>query len=131
LAKIKLVISEPATGKASNMELEGTKAKPFVGKELGENLDGSLIGLSGKRVKITGGSDKDGIPLRSDVLGGGKKHLVLTKSVGFRGEYGIRERKMVRGRMITEETYQINVVVVEAPTEPKTVTEPPKAKSRE
>jgi len=121
LAKLKLVVSEPGTGKASVMELEGTKAKPFLGRGLGDTLDGSLIGLSGKKVKITGGSDKDGIPLRPDVQGGGKKHLVLTRSIGFRGKHGERKRKLVRGRMITDETYQVNLAVLKPEREVKSV----------
>jgi len=112
MAKFKITLSEPETGKASSVELDGAKAKPFVGRELGEIVDGSLVGLAGKKIKITGGSDKDGIPLRLDVHGGGKKHLVLTRSVGFKGEKGYRERRLVRGRMISEETYQINLAVV-------------------
>lgn len=111
MAKFKLVISDPNTGKASVMELEGEKAKPLLGRQIGDVFDGSIIGLSGKEVKITGGSDKDGIPLRGDVHGGVKKYLLLTKSVGFRGRYGERRRKIVRGRMITDETYQVNLVL--------------------
>ena len=122
MAKFKVTISEPETGKASTLELDGTKAKPFVGRELGEAVDGSLIGLAGKRVMITGGSDKDGIPLRPDVHGGGKKHLILTGGVGFKGEQGNRRRRLVRGRMITEETYQINLAIVKTKSETKDVT---------
>ncbi|MGQ9542912.1 MAG: 30S ribosomal protein S6e [Candidatus Bathyarchaeia archaeon] len=109
--KFKLIISDPEEGKASVMELEGDRAKPFLGRQIGDVFDGSIIGLSGKEVRITGGSDKDGIPLRGDVHGGVKKHLLLTKSVGFRGRRGERKRKLVRGRMITDETYQINLVL--------------------
>lgn len=123
LAKFKLVISEAETGKASATEVDGPKAKPFLGRSLGETLDGSLVGLSGKKIRIAGGSDKDGIPLRTDVHGGGKKYLVLTKSLGFRGEHGERKRKLVRGRMITDETYQINLVVTKTNTQPKDATE--------
>lgn len=111
MAKFKLVISDPNLGKASVMELEGEKAKPLLGRQIGDIFDGSIIGLSGREVKITGGSDKDGIPLRGDVHGGVKKYLLLTKGVGFRGRSGERRRKIVRGRMITDETYQINLVL--------------------
>jgi len=119
LAKFKVAISEPETGKASVMELEGVKAKPLLGREVGDTVDGSLIGVSGKKVRVSGGSDKDGIPLRQDVHGGGKKHLVLTNGVGFRGEYGDRKRRLVRGRTITEDTYQINLTIIKSSSEEK------------
>jgi len=121
MAKFKVTISEPETGKASTLELDGAKAKPFVGREMGETVDGSLIGLAGKRAIITGGSDKDGIPLRHDVYGGGKKHLILTGGVGFKGEHGHRKRRLVRGRMITEETYQLNLAIVKTESGTKEV----------
>jgi len=123
LAKFKVSISDPETGKASVVELEGAKAKPLLGRGLGDVLDGAPIGVSGKKLRITGGSDKDGIPLRPDVHGGGKKHLILTKGVGFRGKSGSRERKLVRGRMITDETYQVNLAIVKPDAEKNVTSE--------
>jgi small subunit ribosomal protein S6e len=113
MAKFKLSVSEPKTGKASTSELEGPKAKPLLGRAIGETVDGSTIGISGKKVMITGASDKDGIPQRSDVHGGGKKHIILTQGIGFKAKKAQRERKLVRGRMITEETYQVNLSIIE------------------
>jgi small subunit ribosomal protein S6e len=113
MAKFKLSVSEPKTGKASTSELEGPKAKPLLGRGIGETVEGSTIGISGKKVMITGASDKDGIPNRADVHGGGKKQLILTRGVGFKAKNAQRERKLVRGRMITEETYQVNLTIIE------------------
>jgi len=112
VAKFKLITSDPASLKVTVSELEGPKAQPLIGRELGDTVDGSLLGLGGKRLRITGGSDKDGIPMRSDIHGGAKKYVVLAGGTGFRPESpGERRRKLVRGRMITEETYQLNLVV--------------------
>jgi len=112
VAKFKLIISDPATRKVAISELEGPKAQPLIGRELGEVVEGSLVGLGGKKLRITGGSDKDGIPMRFDVHGGAKKYAVLAGGTGFKpGTPGERRRKLVRGRMITEETYQLNLVV--------------------
>jgi len=111
VAKFKLIISDPASRKVTISELEGPKAQPLIGRELGEIVDGSLVGLSGKKLKITGGSDKDGIPMRFDIHGGAKKYVVLAGGTGFKPKSpGERRRKLVRGRMITEETYQLNLV---------------------
>lgn len=115
MAKFKLIVSEPETGKSNSVEVEGPKAVPFLGKRLGETLDGSVIGLGGQLMQITGGSDKDGFPLRSDVRGTAKKRVVLSGPAGFRPRArGERRRKLVRGNMITEDVVQINLKVLPA-----------------
>jgi small subunit ribosomal protein S6e len=114
MVKFKLIISNPKTKKVTVTELEGPKALPLVGREIGDVIDGSIVGLSGSKIRITGGSDKDGIPMRPDVHGGGKKYIILSGGVGFRPKKpGERQRKLVRGRVITDETYQINMVIEE------------------
>ncbi|MEM3045879.1 MAG: 30S ribosomal protein S6e [Candidatus Bathyarchaeia archaeon] len=113
MARFKLVISEPETGKSKSVEVEGVNAVPFIGRRLGETLDGSVIGLRGRLLLITGASDKDGFPLRSNVRGGAKKTVLLTGGPGFnprrRGE---RRRKLIRGNMITEDVLQVNLKVL-------------------
>lgn len=121
MAKFKLIVSDPETGKASVHELEGSKAQPLIGREIGDVADGSIIGMDKVKLQITGGSDKDGIPMRHDVHGGGKKDTILSGGVGFKPEaHGERRRKLVRGRMITDQTYQINMHVIKEES-PKTV----------
>ena len=79
-----------------------------MGLQLGNELDAAIIGESGK-LKITGGSDKSGVPLREDIHGGARKYILLSKGVGLRdAEIGQRFRKLVRGNTITEEVYQLN-----------------------
>ncbi len=113
MAKFKLIVSNPETGKVSVHELEGSRAQPLVGREIGEVADGSIVGIDKAKLEITGGSDKDGIPMRPDVHGGGKKYTVLSGGVGFKPRSsGDRQRKLVRGRMITDQTYQINMRVI-------------------
>jgi small subunit ribosomal protein S6e len=47
--------------------------------------------------------------MRADVHGGVKKYIVLSAGPGFKPtRHGERRRKLVRGRTITDETYQIN-----------------------
>jgi len=113
VAKFKLVVSNPETGKASIHELEGSRAQPLIGREIGEVTDGSIIGMDKVKLQITGGSDKDGIPMRPDVHGGGKKYTALSGGVGFKPRTsGERRRKLIRGRMITDQTYQINMRIM-------------------
>ncbi len=131
LAKFKLIVSDPANGKSSASEIEGARAQALIGRSLGETIDGSPLGIAQSRLRITGGCDKNGIPMRPDVHGGVKKYIVLSAGPGFKPKrHGERRRKLVRGRTITDETYQINFALTkEGPAEPKRAaeTKPPAA----
>jgi len=127
MAKFKVIVSDPQTRKATVAELEGSRAQALVGRGIGDVVDGSQLGLAGSRVMITGGCDKDGIPMRADVHGGAKKYVVLSGGVGFRPKReGERRRKLVRGRMITDETYQVNTVIFTGEEKPVEEPEPVK-----
>jgi small subunit ribosomal protein S6e len=116
LARFKLIVSDPETGRSTAMELEGARAQALIGRGIGDLVDGSMIGISASKLLITGGCDKEGIPMRPDVHGAAKKYLVLAGGVGFKAkDSGERRRKLVRGRMITEETYQINAKIIKEP----------------
>lgn len=109
MAKFKLIISDPTTGKSAVSEIEGSRAQALVGRSLGETIDGSALGIGQGKFLISGGCDKNGIPMRADVHGGVKKYIVLSSGPGFRPtRHGERRRKLVRGRIISDETYQIN-----------------------
>ena len=122
MAKFKLIVSD-ATGKSTASEIEGARAQALIGRSLGETIDGSPLGIAQSRLRITGGCDKNGIPMRADVHGGVKKYIVLSGGPGFKStRHGERRRKLVRGRTITDETYQINFTVSkEAPPMKKEV----------
>lgn len=118
MAKFKVVISDPETGTSKSVELEGARAASLVGRKMGEVIDGSIVDLPGHKVQITGGSDKDGFPMRPNVHGGVRREVMLSGGVGFNPEAkGARRRKMVRGNVITDEIVQVNMKIVEKPTE--------------
>lgn len=120
MAKFKLIISDPKTGKSQVVEVEGVKAQPLIGRKLGEIVDGSIAGLSSYNLQITGGSDKDGVPMRPDIRGGIRVKTVLSGGVGFHpSQKGERVRKLVRGNTITEDVIQINMKTLEKPVEKK------------
>ena len=110
LAQFKLTISDKS-GKTIAQELKDKTAQPLLGTKVGSILDSSIVGVAGGKLKITGGSDKSGTPMRPDVHGGVKKYVLLPTGVGNRSE--ARIRKLVRGNMVTEEIYQLNSVLVE------------------
>lgn len=112
MATFKIVVSEPDTRKSYQLEVDQSKAIGLIGKKIGEEFSGDLIGLPGYSLKITGGSDKDGFPMRSDIQGTVKKKALLSTPPGFHPRIkGERRRKTVRGNTISEEIIQINAIV--------------------
>lgn len=113
LAQFKLVISD-TKGKSITQELKDRAAQPLLGSKIGDVIDSSVVGISGGKMKFTGGSDKSGTPMRPDVHGGVKKYVLLSHGVGMKNIVdGNRIRKLVRGNMVTEEIYQLNCMLVE------------------
>jgi len=90
----------------------------------------SSVGLPVK-LKITGGTDRSGIPMRRDVLGSGKRAVILSDPPGIRVKYkGYRKRKLVRGNTISADRDQINAAIVEGnlPEAPAQQASEPKTK---
>ncbi len=113
MPEFKIVISDPKTGKAEQVELKDEKAARLIGLKIGDIIDGGLVGKSGLKLKITGGSGKAGEPMRPDIKGGVKKMVLLSSPPGHHPkEKGTRKRKFVRGNTITEDIVQINTVIV-------------------
>ncbi len=118
MVTFKLVVGDKK-GKVVSYEVKDDKAKPLLGLRIGDVFDATLIGLPGK-IKITGGSDRSGVPMRPDVHGAVKKYVLLTKGTGLRSvRKGERKRKLVRGNVISEDIYQINAVLIDALNEVK------------
>ena len=121
MANFKLTISD-IKGKSISKELKDSDANPLLGLELGKEADAAIVGLKGK-LKLTGGSDKSGVPMRNDIHGSARKYVLLSKGVGLQdAEIGQRVRKLMRGNIVSEEIYQINCkfdgeLPVEAPAE--------------
>ncbi len=109
---MKAVVSDPKTGKSYSIELDEAKSVSLNGKNIGEKVDGSLLGLEGYELEITGGSDKSGFPMRKDIFGSRKIKTILTKGVGFRGKKGERKKKTVRGNTISQEIAQVNMKII-------------------
>ncbi|NWF97144.1 MAG: 30S ribosomal protein S6e [Candidatus Thorarchaeota archaeon] len=115
----KLVISNPETGKAIQYQLDDAKTNFLIGKRVGDVVQGDALGLPGYKLKITGGSDSSGFPIRPDVHGGGKKRVLITGPPGFRGKKrGEARRKTVRGRELTPQISQVNMRVEEKGSAP-------------
>ena len=119
MAKFKVIVSDPEAGTSKIVELEEARTAPFIGRKIGETVDGAIVDLPAHKLKITGGSDKDGVPMRPNVHGGVRRNVVLSGGVGFNpGGKGERRRKTVRGNVITDEIVQINTKIIEKPKKP-------------
>lgn len=120
MAKFKVIVSDPENGTSKAVELEEARATPLIGRRIGEILDGSIVDLPGHKAQITGGSDKDGFPMRPSVHGGVRRRIVLSGGVGFIPQNeGIRRRKTIRGNIVTDEIVQLNMKIVEKPKQTK------------
>jgi small subunit ribosomal protein S6e len=112
------VLSDVKLGKSTVYEVKDRQAAAFIGLKINDLVSGSILGVEGE-IKITGGSDKAGFPMRYDIPGGIKKYALLTKGVGLKNaRKGERRRKLVRGNTITEDIYQINALLI-SKEEPK------------
>ena len=105
--------TDPSSGgKAYAVDISGSNYNHFLGKKIGDSVDGIFVGdgdvsLGGFKLEITGGSDLTGTPMRSDLDGGGRKKVLVSPSTGFKG-------RAFRGNVISSDTRQINLKVVES-----------------
>lgn len=129
VAPPRMVVSDPSSGKAQTVQLNPQQFSLLIGKKIGDVIDGSPFGLKGVMLKITGGTDKDGFPMRPDVSGPRRVSILLSGGVGFhprekppskkkkkrnrRLVKGLRKRVTVRGNTISDAIAQINTVIVE------------------
>ncbi len=120
MAEFKIVISDPGTGKTSQKEVKDDDAKKFMGLKIGDKLKAPFLEASSPEVEITGGSDYCGFPMRKDVLGTGRKRVLIVSGVGTRNKQrGIKKRKTVCGNTVHSRISQINVRVVTDKKAPK------------
>jgi small subunit ribosomal protein S6e len=114
MAEFKIVVSDPDTGRTEQFEVDGQDANRFLGRELGDEVDGGAVGLDGTTLELTGGSDDAGRPLHADVAGPAPTAVLLEGGVGFDpSRDGERKRVTVRGREISEAVAQVNATAVD------------------
>ncbi len=107
--EFKFVINDVKTGKSYQKAID---SEAFIGKKIGDKVDGNFIGLKDYELQITGGSDKAGFPMRPGLDISGRKKILTGNTTGVRvREKGIRIRKNVRGAIISDQIIQINLKV--------------------
>ena len=114
MATFQVSVADPDSGATYRQEIDGQDANRFLGREIGDEVDGGAVGLDDYTLEITGGSDETGRPLRPDVAGPALKEVLLTGGVGYKpSREGERKRVTVRGREISDEVAQVNAKIVE------------------
>jgi small subunit ribosomal protein S6e len=131
MAVWKFVVSDPETRKSYQVEVDQSKALGLIGKKIGDEFNGDIIGLAGYTLKITGGTDKDGFPMHPKVEGMGRKRVLLSSPPCFHPtKKGERRRKTVRGNTISEDIVQINCKIVKKGEKPVEELVPVKQKAK-
>jgi len=112
MADFQVSVADPDDGTTYQFEVDGQDANRFIGRSIGETVDGGAAGLAGYELEITGGSDATGRPMRGDVRGPELRAVLLTGGTGFNPTRdGERKRVTVRGREVSDETRQINAKI--------------------
>ena len=112
MAEFTVAVSDPEDGHTYQIGVDGQDANRFIGRELGDEVDGGAVGLDGYTLELTGGSDTSGRPMRPDVRGVATKEIMSDGGVGFKPTTdGERKRITVRGREVSDDTRQINAKI--------------------
>lgn len=113
MVDFRLLVSDPKNGKTFQKVLKPEEARHFIGTAIGQVVRGEAIGLSGYELLVMGGSDKDGFPMRSDLEGSAKRQLLLASGTGYHPkEEGVRKRRTIRGKVVGDDTAQLNTKIV-------------------
>jgi small subunit ribosomal protein S6e len=109
---LKIVFSDKKLGRSAQVEVALDKAAVLLNKKIGETVDGTVIGLTGYKLQITGGSDRSGFPMEKSMSGTAK--VKVFRSLGNSGRNkGQYRRENKRGNMISPDTEQVNLVITE------------------
>ncbi|MHC3436657.1 30S ribosomal protein S6e [Natrialbaceae archaeon A-gly3] len=115
MASFTVVVGDPDSGTSHQLEAEGQDANRFLGKSIGEEVDGSAVGLDGYTLEITGGSDDAGRPLNEDVDGPNLEEVLMSgRQTGYKPRRdGERRRITVRGSEVSDAVAQVNASITE------------------
>ena len=113
---MKLNIAFPPNGTQKLLELETDEQfRPFIDKRIAQEVVGDSLGeeWKGYSLRITGGNDKDGFPMKQGILTNGRVRLLLNKNSGCYNpkRSGERKKKSVRGCIVDKNLSVLNLIV--------------------
>uniref|UniRef100_A0A914CXH8 40S ribosomal protein S6 n=1 Tax=Acrobeloides nanus TaxID=290746 RepID=A0A914CXH8_9BILA len=114
---MKLNVAYPATGCQKVFEIdEERKLRIFYEKRMAQEVDADALGdeWKGYILRITGGNDKQGFPMKQGVLTNGRVRLLLSKghSCYRPRRTGERKRKSVRGCIVDANISALACIIV-------------------
>lgn len=114
---MKLNIAFPASGAQKLFDIDDEKkVRCFYEKRMAQEVDASPLGdeWKGYIVRISGGNDKQGFPMKQGVLTNGRVRLLLSAGHScYRPRTtGERKRKSVRGCIVDANLSVLNLVIV-------------------
>lgn len=113
---MKLSIANPERTTQKVVEIEHTSQTALYEKRILDIIEGEIIGpeWAGFLLQITGGTDKQGFPMKKGVMTPDRVRMLLKKGdTGFRTtQKGLRRRKSVRGDVVSDEIGVLSMKVV-------------------
>jgi len=114
---MKLNIANPATGQQKTINIdEERRFRIFYDKKISQEVEADTIGdeFKGYIVRVTGGNDKQGFPMKQGVLLPHRVRLLLADghSCYRPRRNGERKRKSVRGCIVGPDIAVLSVVIV-------------------
>jgi len=114
---MKLNISYPVTGQQKIIEIDDeNKLRAFYDKRMSQEVNGEVLGeeFSGYILKITGGNDKQGFPMKQGILTASRVKVLMKDGHScFRERRdGERKRKSVRGCIVSSELSVLALKIV-------------------
>merc|ERR1711994_1153880 len=115
--KMKLNVSYPANGTQKLIEMEDEiKLRFFYGKRMAQEVSAECLGeqWKGYVIRISGGNDKQGFPMKQGVMTNGRVRLLLSKghSCYRPRRTGERKRKSVRGCIVDGNLSVLSMAIV-------------------
>ena len=115
---MKLNVANPKSGEQKIFDIENENdLRIFYDKKISNDIDVSSLGAEWKGfiLKITGGQDKQGFPMKEGILTTKRVRLLLSKGVsgcrGFGMKKGEKVRKSVRGCFVSPEIAVLNLTI--------------------
>ncbi|MFH0962126.1 MAG: 30S ribosomal protein S6e [archaeon] len=119
MVDVRLVVGNPSTKKTHQKMLSPAETGKLANLKIGSKLKGEAFGLPGYELVITGGSDRDGFPMRKGIPGVGKHKPILSGGVGFHPKKDGERRKItVHSENIDQIIAQVNVKVLKIGEKP-------------
>jgi len=114
---MKLNISNPATGAQKLIDIEDDKKlRPFMDKRMSQEVDASCLGneWKGYIVRISGGNDKQGFPMKQGILTSNRVRLLMARGMSCYRERrsGERRRKSVKGCIVDSNLSVLSLVII-------------------